>query len=280
MSSRCFQMMAVWLTCLLAVSGTSAGEPTEAARAVFPHERVGNIDQIRFNEPSGICFHTKRGTLFVVGDAGEVCEIETDGKLVKQKWIRRADFEGITHDPGTGLLYIAVEGAERIIEMDPETFTTLREFQVPRKVGERTLLKAGGQGIEAITFVPDPRHPEGGTFYVANQCFQLDNTDDVSVLLELEVPLKSEAGEVKVLRCFEPRIIDLSGLYYDASSDHLFVLSDATDAIMEYSRDHRLLHTWAFPGDNQEGITVDADGFLYIAQDSGGIIKLKWLRER
>ena len=36
---------------------------------------------------------------------------------------------------------------------------------------------------------------------------------------------------------------------------------------------------YAFPGDNQEGITADPNGFLYIAQDSGGILKLKWLRE-
>ncbi len=38
---------------------------------------------------------------------------------VKQKRICDADFEGITCDPATGLLYIAVEGEEKIIEMDP-----------------------------------------------------------------------------------------------------------------------------------------------------------------
>lgn len=47
---------------------------------------------------------------------------------------------------------------------------------------------------------------------------------------------------------------------------------------MEYSPAHKLLRELAFPGDNQEGITVDDAGFMYVAQDSGGIIRLKWLR--
>ena len=62
-------------------------------------------------QPSGICFHSKRGILFVVVDAGKVCEMRTDGLVINEKPIMRADFEGITHDPSTGLLYIAFESA-------------------------------------------------------------------------------------------------------------------------------------------------------------------------
>ena len=42
--------------------------------------------------------------------------------------------------------------------------------------------------------------------------------------------------------------------------------------------DGRLVHEYAFLGDNQEGIAVDEEGFLYIAQDTGGILKVKDLR--
>ena len=48
----------------------------------------------------------------------------------------------------------------------------------------------------------------------------------------------------------------------------------------EITRVGEILSAYAFPGNDQEGITVDGEGFLYIAQDSGGIIKLKWDRER
>ncbi|MBN1350293.1 SdiA-regulated domain-containing protein [candidate division KSB1 bacterium] len=246
---------------------------------VFPHEWVGNIDKSGFNEPSGICWHSRRKTLFVVGDEGDVCELKTDGTLIKQKRIRSADFEGITHDASTGLLYVAIEGAESIIEIDPETFEIFREFQLPRTFNDKVVIKAGGQGIEAITFVPDSTHPEGGTFYVTNQAFSLDAEDDISAIFQVELPLRSRYGEPELLDYFKPGVIDLSGLYFDQTSDHLFVISDAANVILEYSLEHDLVKAYAFPGDNQEGIAVDDAGFIYIAQDSGGIIKLRWLRK-
>lgn len=245
---------------------------------VFPNKWVGDIDEIKFNEPSGICWHGERGTLFLVGDEGDICEIKADGTLVKQKHIRDADFEGVTHDRSSGLLYVAVEEDEAILEVDPETFKVLREFSIPREFEGKTLMRKGGEGIEAITFAPDDGHKEGGVFYVANQAFTLTNEQDISAIFEVELPLRERSGKVKVLDCFEPGVIDLSGLYYDSSTGNLLVISDAANMIFEYSGDYELLNFYAFPGDNQEGITVDPEGHIYIAQDTGGIIKLKWLR--
>ena len=213
-----------------------------------------------------------------MGDEGDVCEIRPDGTLVKQKLIRPgADFEGVTHDPGTGLLYLAVEEVESILEVHPETFAILREFSIPRSFKGKTLLKAGGEGIEGITFVPDPAHAQGGLFYVANQAFTLTNEQDISAVFQVELPLRSQQGDApQIVGYFSPGIIDLSGLYHDPQTGHIFVISDATNTIIEYSPDHELLSAHAFPGDNQEGIAVDPNGFLYIAQDTGGIIKFKW----
>lgn len=245
---------------------------------IFPYLLVEDIDKAGFNEPSGICFHTQRRTLFVVGDDGDVAEIETDGTLLHEKHIRPADFEGITHNPSTGLLYIAVEGEDAVIEINPDTLEVLREFPLPRTLNNKTVLKSGGHGIEAVTFVPDSNHKEGGTFYVANQALSLTDEHDLSVVLEVELPLRSGIGKAALIRQFKPGVIDLSGLHYDQTTEHLFVISDATNTVMEYSRQNKLINAWALPGDNQEGITIDRDGFIYIAQDSGGIIKLKRLR--
>ncbi len=245
---------------------------------VFQYKWVGDIDQIEFNEPSGACWHKSRETLFLVGDEGDICEIKRDGTLVKQKHIRDADFEGVTHDPSTGLLYVVIEEEEIVLEIHPDTFEILREFSIPRQFNGRTLLNAGGEGIEAITFVPDAKHPEGGVFYAANQAFTLDDEEDVSAVFEIELPLRSRKGKPRIIDYFSPGVIDLSGLYYDTKTDHLFVVSDAANIILEYSRQHELLSVQAFPGDNQEGITADPDGFIYIAQDTGGIVKLEWLR--
>ncbi len=244
-----------------------------------PYRWIANIDQVNLNEPSGIIFHPGRETIFIVGDEGEICELHRDGTLVKQKRICYADFEGITCDPSTGLLYIAIEGEEKIIEIDPEDFRVLREFDINRTFQGALVLKHGGQGIEAITFVPDSNHPEGGTFYVTNQGLDLNNKEDPSAIFELEVPLRSgSAGDTvaKIVRYFSLGVIDLSGLCYDEKSGHLYVISDATNTFFEITRDGNILQAYPFPGNNQEGIAADADGFLYIAQDSGGIIKVKW----
>lgn len=268
---------------LLLGCGTSQKREANPLNILFPYEWVGDIDQVDFTEPSGIVYYSKRGTLFVVGDEGDICEIHPDGTMVKQKRIRHADFEGITYDPSTGLLYIAVERDEMILEVHPENFEVLREFSIDRTFEGAVVLKEGGQGIESITFVPNAEHPEGGTFYITNQSFSLDDREDPSALFEVEVPLRSGsegALKARIKRMFSLGVIDLSGLHYDASTDHLWVLSDATNALFEVTKAGKILNSYAFPGDNQEGIAVDKDGYVYIAQDSGGIIKVKWNREK
>jgi len=247
-------------------------------KVVFPNEWVGEIDKGEVNEPSGICWHASRGTLFAVGDEGDLYELAADGVLIKKKQIRpAADFEGVTYDPATGLVYVVIEEEESILEIDPETFEVLREFVLPREFQGRTLLRAGGEGIEALTFVPDSKHPEGGVFYVGNQAFTLSDEQDISAVFLVEFPLRTRVGQPRITGYFSPGIIDLSGLCYDPVTDRILLISDATNLLLEYSRDHRLLSVYAFPGDNLEGVAVDPDGYIYIAQDSGDIVKLKWL---
>jgi uncharacterized protein YjiK len=273
----------------LALAMTACANPTEMPSSeadprsiVFEHEWIADIDQIDFNEPSGIVYHVARGTLFVVGDEGDICEIETDGRPVKQAHIRDADFEGVTYDPATGLLYVVIEGDDRILEVHPDELKVLREFEIERAFQGRMLLKPGGQGVECITFVPDAAHPQGGTFYIGNQSFDAAAEDDPSVICQVEVPLRDggpAGGEAKIVRYFSLGIADFAAFHYDAESDHLYVVSDANNMLLEMTRGGRVVDFWAFPGDNQEGIAMDPQGFVYIAQDSGGILKVRWRRD-
>jgi uncharacterized protein YjiK len=268
---------------LTVFAGCSTSPKREASplSILFPYEWIGNIDQVEFIEPSGIVFYPNRGTLFVVGDEGDICEIHPDGTVVKQKRIRHADFEGITYDPSSGFLYIAEERVEKILEVSSDDFSVLREFSIDRTFKNAIVLKEGGQGIESITFVPDSKHPEGGTFFISNQGFTLDNQEDPSALFEVEAPLRSGSGKdlkARIIRMYSLGIIDLSGLHYDKSNDRLYIISDATNSLFEITRKGEILKSYAFPGDNQEGIAIDNENNIYIAQDTGGIIKIKWFR--
>jgi uncharacterized protein YjiK len=242
----------------------------------FP-QQITTFDQAYFHEPSGLTFHPQRETLFVVGDEGDIGEILLDGVPIRQKRLLNADFEGVTTDPATGLLYIAVEGEEKILEVDPGDFTILREFYIDRFFQGAMLLKPGGQGIEAITFVSNPEHPEGGTFYLTNQNFDAESLEDPSIIFEVEVSLNSGSpGDAKIVQYFSIGIGDLSGLYYNQMSDSLYVISDMTDTLFEITKTGNIVNSFPLPGADQEGIALDRAGQIYISQDSGGIIKLTW----
>lgn len=278
-------LLLIALGVVIAVYAASGDSGDPVANAVdFPHERVGDIDKDHFPEPSGIVYHPGRGTLFVVSDEGHVEEIKTDGTRVKlHKGEAWRDYEGITCDPTTGLVYVAVEGEEKILELDPETLETKREFAVERTFNGKTVIKPGGDGIEDITFVPDAKHRQGGTFYVCNQVFNLKEPDDLSAVFEVELPLKTadkDGLKGRILRYIAPNIVDLAGLCYEQATGRLFVLGDSRNVLLEMTTGGEIKTVYKFPGRDQEGIAIAPDDHVYVAQDSGGIIKLKWLRKK
>jgi uncharacterized protein YjiK len=262
--------------------GTQGYEPTIR----FPYEWLdvqgfgGDIDQQRLREPSGICYDALRDTLFVVGDEGDLAEINKDGTPVANYRIG-GDLECIDVAPETGLLYIGVEGEDVILEFDPEKGIVTRRFPINRSFkGDANFLQkqttSYDNGIESLAFVPDSRHPEGGTFYVGNQW-------DPSMIMEVFVPLKSsraEETEARIIRVLPLKMDDPAAMYYDPITRRLNIVSDADNILVEITLDGKIVKQYAFLGDNQEGLCRDDKGYLYIAQDSGGILRVKDLRKR
>ena len=251
---------------------------TDVPSFALPYEWAGNICQTPIAEPSGITFHTNRKTLFVVSDEGELHEMRTDGRPVRSRSLNQNDLEGITMNPTTGLLYAVVEGDDAILEISPQTFEITRRFGINRGFEGRELLKKGGMGLEAITFVPNASHPEGGTFWVGNQSFSLKPNREPSIVCEVVVPLSSTnptPPEGKIISFFPLSIIDISGLEYDSSRHCLIVVSDTTNLLVEVVRDGTVLRQHLLPGNDQEGITLDNQGFMYIAQENGEVIKIE-----
>ena len=243
---------------------------------LFPYQQIGDIASIDFREPSGVVFHPQRGTLFVIGDEGDIAEFQPDGALIKQGKVEEKDFEGITCDPSTGLLYIVTESKAKVVEIHPENFNAIREFTIAPTFEEKTMLAPEKNKVEAITFVSNSNHPQGGTFYLAKPDEELNPDGAASIIFEVEIPLKNDSvanPTGRIISYFPLKVPDLSGLHYDATSDNLYVISDQTNAFFEVKKDGAILTSYALPGDDQEGITVDSQGFLYIVQDSGGIIK-------
>lgn len=253
----------------------------------LPHKSIGNIAPIPMRELSGATYHPQRQTVFVVGDEGDIYEIRTDGGLIRQGYLEQADIEGITVHPETGFLYTVVEGDEEILEIDPQTFRTTRKFGVNRQFEGVELLKKGGMGLEAIVFIPNAFHPEGGVFWVGNQSFNLKEGKEPSVICEVVAPLvssktapgvnkaKTPQVEGQISRFFRLSIIDISGLAYDLERQCLLVMSDTTNLLQEITLEGNVRSQYLIPGHDQEGIAIDKMGFMYIAQENGEIIKLE-----
>ncbi|MDH4197447.1 MAG: esterase-like activity of phytase family protein [Candidatus Aminicenantes bacterium] len=273
---------AVWLVLGGLLCATACKGP-DVASLRFPYLWLstpgfgGDIDQQGIPEPSGICYHEARGTLFVVSDEGWVYEITKKGQPLASARVP-GDLEGITVDPATGRLYIVIEGDDVILEFDPDRREVMRRFPVNRAFdGKAEFLEkqrnAYDNGLEALAFVPDPSHPEGGTFYAGNQW-------DPSCVVELLVPLRSAAGdaEARILRVLPFQMDDPAAIRYDPQTRLLDIVNDADNILAEVTLDGRLVRAYAFLGDNQEGLAKDDEGYLYIAQDTGGILKVKDLR--
>lgn len=242
----------------------------------LPYTWQGNIGKIQISEPSGITFHPKRKTLFVVDDGGFIYEINPDGSEIQSKNLQERDLEGVTTNPLTGKLYAVVEDNESILEINPETLTLDREFTINRTFEDEILLKEGGMGVEGIVFVSDASHKEGGTFWIGNQSDSLKPDDEPSVVCEVVVPLnssKAKVSEGNIVRFFQMDFVDISGLSYDTQADYLIVISDTTNLLVEMELDGNQFHHYLLPGNDQEGVTLDGLGYMYIAQESGQIIK-------
>lgn len=253
----------------------AGGITAEDLKEPFPFTYSTRLDLKKVKEPSGLCYHAERKSMFVVDDGGLICEFKPDGTIVQRKKIGKLDLEGITSNPASGLLYVAVEETDTILEVDPETLDILREFQVPETFEGRTVMKLGGSGLEGITFAPNAAHPHGGTFFVANQSDDLVDSDDLSAIFEVEIALnlpEETNGSVKIIRSIRPGVVDIAGLHYESSEKLLYAISDTKDRMMAFNDDGDQVGAWKLPGKNQEGILITPDGLLCIGQDSGGIL--------
>jgi uncharacterized protein YjiK len=200
----------------------------------FTDHSVIRYDTQYCREPSGIVFSTRRSTLFVVDDEGNICELLTDGTLLQQGHIKKTDLEGITTNPASGLLYVIDEKSGAILELDPNRLEVRRRFTIKTAPGYRDpATDKNNRGFEAITFIANPAQPSGGSFFVASQGRSSDSDKDLASVYEIAVPTLSNTNvdqsadqRATIIRSFTLDISDLSGLHHDDNTGLLHLISD------------------------------------------------------
>lgn len=219
-------------------------------------------------EPSGLVWHTRLQRLFSVSDGSASVPARvfslTDTGTGLQYWEVAGDLEGITvANPASNFVYVGTEQPNQIKEFNFVTGLVTRTFDL-----DPWMTGAAGSGLEALAFVNDAGHPEGGTFYAGLQ--------DGGVIYRFSLPILSSPTSTSVtyLDSFTPvpGRSDLSGLDYNVGTGVLYAVYDGPNYLRAMTPAGGLLREWDLPGSNQEGVALRSSD-LFIAEDSGDIVR-------
>ena len=166
-------------------------------------------------ELSGLCMNKDTTAFWSVGDEGDLCQVSFSGAVTRV--IRSyLDLEGITIDPATGDLYLAVEGDQMVCHVAAPGYTTIDTLFHVQEALERDF---ENNGLEGIAWYKD------GQLFVGSQ-------EDALVWI-----YKTDGTMVKRVRLTgETSLIEeVAGLYYDAKKDWLWVTDSDAGKIFIFS---------------------------------------------
>ncbi len=269
-------VLGLMVLALIACKGGNSGDGdiglTCSISNEFTSQRI--IQPQNLVEPSGIAYHPARNTIFSVGDEGDVIEMSLQGATLQSHRFGNLDLEGITVDPGTGLLYIVVEAASRIHEVDPANLVITRTFSLNWNLNGNEVLRLSNEAIESLVFVPDSTASHAGTFYMVNRSKQIDSNSKPSALYQFQLPVRDALAQPTgtLLSVWPLEISSVSGLCYDQINQSLLAVSDDRDAVFRLSFNGEVRGCYQVPGTQQEGITLTPAGSVYMADDREGVV--------
>jgi uncharacterized protein YjiK len=235
-------------------------EETKAAQVFAAPQRVADLG---VQEPSGVVFHPGTGHLFVVGDEGTLAELDGDGRRIDARGVH-GNLEDVTvHAPSGDLVLLSEKSAELIL-YDPAAHQEKKRWKMDTAaiLGEEPGDK--NQGFEGISFRAERGRRGGGVFYLAHQ---RTPAMVVALVCDPASPSGRLGAEAVVARFpLEPHE-DLTAVTYVPSLDRILVLTDKSDRILVLTSKGALESEVEVPGDQQEGLTVDAKGDVWLADD-------------
>jgi len=213
-------------------------------------------------EPSGLAWHSGRKQLLLVGDAGQLVAMNTDGSNVTV-WNVGGDLEDVAVvDPTSPYVYLGDENGE-ILEYNLSSGSITQTWSVnawmPPEDCDGDPKTSGTCGMEALTYAD-------GYFYAGYQfngkIFKLDLSGDSAVKVTEYAGLSSYG------------YTNLAALSYVNGS--LYALYDGAYLLEQMSLDGTMQNVYSVPGIDTEGFVIgedgngDGDANAYIAEDSTG----------
>lgn len=253
----------VGLAALTTVIGTARKVSKAATRGAKVLGTAQRIAPAGVKEPSGITFHPPTGHLFVVGDEGALAELDGAGKVLNS-WKIEAQIEDVTVHTPSGLLVLVSESRAELILYDPAARQERKRWPVDLDAMLGTSVTDRNQALEGVVFRPEAGRPGGGVFYVTHQ-----RAPAMVIALQFDpAGPPRRLGAESVLSRWSLSYEDLTGITWAPSLGRLLVLADAKDRLLVIRPDDGAVELEVpIPGRQQEGLTIDAAGGFWIADD-------------
>ena len=223
---------------------------------------IGGVSQ----NASGLTYHAKRDSLFVVLDAPQrIVELGLDGSFKRKINLNKFDdTEGITW-LGKNRFAVAEEARGHIVIVDLEPKDGGVSWKKAEKL--RTDIKVNlTNGLEGIAYDPLAKH-----FFVARE-----KRSPAGFKIIPPKP-ESDAAPTAILMSLAGRgLRDISGLHYDAKQERLLILSHESACIVEANKygieTSRLLLRGGKSGLSRtifkaEGVALDKHDTLYVISE-------------
>jgi uncharacterized protein YjiK len=221
-------------------------------------------------EASGIAWHPRRGTFFVVGDRGTLAEIDPSGKAVAQHQVKGNLEDVAVHEPSGRLVLLAEKKGELAV-WDPASSSEIGRFTLDVKAVLDREPADRNQGFEGITFRGDADQPGGGTFYLVHQrkparlvALSFDPSREPRTIGAADVAVRHG------LKSYE----DLTAVSWSETLGRLLVIAESDDTLLLVSPAGTITGTMALPGSRQEGLALGPDGALWVADDQAGLFRI------
>ena len=218
------------------------------------------LTDIGAHEPSGIAFDPGASRLYLVGDEGSLWELDAAGTRLRSLPVRGNLEDVAVLSPGESLLLL-VEQPPELVLYDVAAARERRRLSLDRRA---LLDDAPGDPGSAFEGLAVRASPAGNTVYLSHQ-----RAPAMVVALELDlarapdtVGAESVRGRWRV-----PGFTDLTALTWSEDLQRLLVVSERRDRLLVLRADGSVEADVPLPGEQQEGVAVDADGALWIADD-------------
>jgi uncharacterized protein YjiK len=205
-------------------------------------------------EASGIGYCSNSDTLIVANDEGTYYEITTEGKILEKTKLGNYDLEGVVCEDEQMLFAVENKG---ILIVERKRGQNKNVILYTNFNGKKLSLFNKKTGIEGIA-------KNGNTIYLSKQSKKKKNAF-IAVVDIAELPFS-------ITDVIEHRISDTSGLSYHEG--YLYMVSDRKDLLVKYDLEKKKkVHQVKLAKGAWEGIAFDNNGFVYLADDDGQVLK-------